>query len=98
MPVTCRPGPQSQKATYATVVHGSRKKPRNGTIQLSNARLRTLLVSHSRMMTSRGEMRARSARKQPMVVLPLCVLAHAAARVVGTPAEARRVRIGVEGG
>ena len=35
-------------------------------IQLSKARLRTLLKIHSRNRTSRGEISARRARKQPI--------------------------------
>jgi hypothetical protein len=65
-PVTWRPEPQSQNAAYARVVHGRRKKPRSGMIQLSKARLRTSLKIHSRKRTSRGEMSARSASRQPM--------------------------------
>ena len=59
--------PQSQKAAYASVVHGSKKKPSNGSSQLSNARLRTLLKIHSRNSASRGEIRANSAIRQGMV-------------------------------
>src|SRR3954447_14998007 len=47
-----------------SVVQGSRKNPRSGINQLSKARLRTLLNSHSRNSTSRGEMSARRARRQ----------------------------------
>ena len=36
-PVTWCPGPQDQNAAYASVVHGSRKNPSRGRIQLLNA-------------------------------------------------------------
>src|SRR5256885_677268 len=49
-----------------SVVHGSRKKPSSGTIQLSNARLSTSLASHRMNRTRRGEISARSASRQPI--------------------------------
>src|SRR3954452_22757084 len=64
-PCTWWPPPQSQKAAYASVVHGSRKKPSSGTIQLSNARLSTLLKIHTKNSARRGEISAKSARRQP---------------------------------
>ena len=44
------------------------EKPRTGMIQLSKARLSTLPKIHSRNRTSRGEISARSASTQPIVV------------------------------
>src|SRR6476469_2280285 len=63
-PVTWCPEPQSQNATYVSVVHGSRKKPSSGTIQLSKARLRMSSKIHSRNRTNRGEISASSASRQ----------------------------------
>lgn len=57
---------QSQSTAYASVVHGSRKNPKNGSTQLLNAWLNTSPKIHSAMIASRGEISASSARTQGM--------------------------------
>jgi hypothetical protein len=51
---------------YASVVHGSRKKPMSGTAQLSNARESRLLKIQMTNSASRGEISAKRATKQAM--------------------------------
>lgn len=54
---------------YARVVHGRTKKPRKGTNQLSKARLRRSLKSHSTINASRGEINANKTTRQPIGAL-----------------------------
>src|SRR5215218_5659331 len=58
------PWPESQNTAYASVVHGSRKKPRSGTIQLSKARLSRSLKIQMAKSARLGEISARSAARQ----------------------------------
>src|SRR3954462_10113143 len=58
--------PESHITAYASVVHGSRKKPSSGTTQLSNARLSRSLKIAMKNSASRAEISARSASRHPI--------------------------------
>ena len=81
------PGAHDQNAAYASVVHGSRKNPSRGRIQLLNARLRRSPKIHSRNRTSRGEIRASRASRQGTARVCL----RLARRASPKPGEDRRI-------
>src|SRR3954469_17553049 len=84
--------PESHITAYASVVQGSRKKPINGTSQLSKARLSRSLKIAMKNSASRAEISAKSASRQPIAQARIFAFWAANSSSVSTPCALRSAR------